>query len=90
MFVDAPLAIVEQRDVKGLYKRARAGEIPNFTGITSPYEAPLSPDLHLRTDLISVEKASRELITMIEQAVELQRSTAGGEGTESQREGRDL
>ena len=47
IFVDTPLEIAEARDPKGLYARARAGEIKNFTGIDAPYEAPLSPDLHL-------------------------------------------
>ncbi|HSX63560.1 MAG TPA: adenylyl-sulfate kinase, partial [Pseudoxanthomonas sp.] len=47
IFVDVPLALAEQRDVKGLYRKARAGQIPNFTGIDSPYEAPTSPELHL-------------------------------------------
>ena len=48
--VDAPLAVAEQRDVKGLYARARRGEIANFTGVSDPYEAPARPELHLRTD----------------------------------------
>ena len=50
VFVDTPLEVCEQRDVKGLYKKARAGEIPNFTGIDSPYEPPQTPDLTLHTD----------------------------------------
>jgi adenylylsulfate kinase len=49
VFVDAPIAVCESRDPKGLYRRARAGEILEFTGISSPYEPPLSPDLTLRT-----------------------------------------
>ena len=49
VFVDAPLAVVEERDPKGLYKKARAGEIQHFTGIDSPYEVPLNADLHLDT-----------------------------------------
>ena len=48
-FVDVPIEVAEQRDVKGLYAKARAGRIPNFTGIDSPYEAPESPELHLDT-----------------------------------------
>lgn len=48
VFVDAPLAICEARDPKGLYRKARAGQITEFTGISSPYEAPAQPDLHLR------------------------------------------
>ncbi|OJU11002.1 MAG: adenylyl-sulfate kinase, partial [Caulobacterales bacterium 68-7] len=47
VFVDTPLAVAEQRDVKGLYKKARAGELKNFTGIDSPYEAPEAPEIHL-------------------------------------------
>jgi adenylyl-sulfate kinase len=50
VYIDAPLAVCEARDPKGLYRRARAGLIPNFTGIDSAYEAPLEPDLHLHTD----------------------------------------
>ncbi len=50
VFVDAPLEVAEARDPKGLYKKARAGEIVNFTGIDSPYEPPVSPELHLHTD----------------------------------------
>ncbi|MEI2428610.1 adenylyl-sulfate kinase, partial [Lysobacter yananisis] len=49
VFVDTPLEEAERRDVKGLYAKARAGKIPNFTGIDSPYEAPESPELHLAT-----------------------------------------
>ena len=49
VFVDTPMAVAEQRDVKGLYRRARQGQIPHFTGIGSPYEPPASPDLHIRT-----------------------------------------
>jgi adenylylsulfate kinase-like enzyme len=50
IFVDAPIGEVRQRDVKGLYARADRGEIPNFTGVSDPYEPPKSPQLHLRTD----------------------------------------
>jgi len=55
VFVDTPLEICEQRDVKGLYAKARAGQLPNFTGISSPYEAPLNPELHLRTTEASID-----------------------------------
>ena len=50
VFVDAPLEVAEARDPKGLYAKARAGEIPDFTGVSAPYEAPLSPDLLLRSN----------------------------------------
>ncbi|RDB16667.1 Adenylyl-sulfate kinase [Hypsizygus marmoreus] len=49
VFVDAPLHIVEERDPKGLYKKARAGEIKDFTGISAPYEAPENPEIHIKT-----------------------------------------
>jgi adenylyl-sulfate kinase len=50
VFVHAPLETVEERDVKGLYRRARAGELPRFTGISDPYEPPVAPDVEVRTD----------------------------------------
>jgi adenylyl-sulfate kinase len=55
VFVDAPLELCEQRDVKGLYKKARAGEIAAFTGISSPYEPPEKPEIHLKTGEESLE-----------------------------------
>lgn len=57
VFCDCPLDVLVQRDPKGLYKRALAGEIPNFTGVSDPYESPLDPDVHVRTDQESVEKS---------------------------------
>lgn len=62
VFVDAPLEVVTERDVKGLYLRALAGEIPHFTGVSDPYEAPQNPDLHLHTDRISVQDGVRQLL----------------------------
>jgi adenylylsulfate kinase len=56
VFVDCPLEEAEKRDPKGLYKKARAGEIKNFTGIDDPYEAPEKAELHLRTDQLTLEK----------------------------------
>ncbi|EJF65045.1 adenylylsulfate kinase [Dichomitus squalens LYAD-421 SS1] len=61
VFVDAPLSVVEQRDPKGLYKKARAGEIKDFTGISAPYEAPESPEMHIRTDECDVTEAVRRI-----------------------------
>lgn len=55
VFVDAPLEICEQRDPKGLYKKARAGSIPNFTGISAPYEPPETPEVHVNTGEDSVK-----------------------------------
>jgi adenylylsulfate kinase len=55
VFVDCPLATAETRDPKGLYKRARAGEIKNFTGIDDPYEIPVKPEIHLHSDKMKLE-----------------------------------
>ena len=56
VFVDCSLAVAEGRDPKGLYKKARAGEIKNFTGIDDPYEAPENPEIHLHTDRMTLEE----------------------------------
>ena len=56
VFVDCSLETAEQRDPKGLYKKARAGEIKNFTGIDDPYEAPENPEIHLHTDQMTLEE----------------------------------
>ncbi|KAJ7733782.1 Adenylylsulfate kinase-domain-containing protein [Mycena maculata] len=55
VFIDAPLSVLEERDPKGLYKKARAGEIKEFTGISAPYEAPEKPEIHIKTDETDVE-----------------------------------
>jgi adenylylsulfate kinase-like enzyme len=60
--VDAPLEVCESRDPKGLYKKARAGEIPQFTGISDPYEAPEAPELRLRTAEESVDQLVARLV----------------------------
>ena len=66
IFVDTPLAVAEERDPKGLYKKARAGEIQNFTGIDSPYEAPENPEVRLATDELSAEEAADQVIVWLE------------------------
>lgn len=63
VFVDTPLAIAEERDVKGLYKKARAGELKNFTGIDSAYERPEAPEIHLDAARLSVEEAADIVIS---------------------------
>jgi bifunctional enzyme CysN/CysC len=68
IYIKASLEACEERDPKGLYKRARAGEIPEFTGISSPYEAPESPQLIVRTDLLGVEESLSELAAYVERA----------------------
>ena len=73
--VDCDLAVCEQRDPKGLYKKARAGEIPEFTGISAPYEAPLSPELVIRSDELSIEQSVGELITFLERRGTLRPAT---------------
>lgn len=65
VFVDAPLDVVEARDTKGLYAKARRGELTNFTGIDSPYEAPEAPDIRLDTRLTSPEDAARKILDVI-------------------------
>ena len=58
IFVDTPLAVAEERDVKGLYKKARSGALKNFTGIDSPYEAPVTPEIHIDTTKMTPEQAA--------------------------------
>jgi len=67
VFVDTPLEICEARDPKGLYKKARAGEISNFTGLDAPYEAPTSPEVHLETENLSVDEAAGRVVRYLEQ-----------------------
>ncbi len=62
VFVDTPLAVAEARDVKGLYAKARAGNLPHFTGIDSPYEAPLSPEIHVDTTRETPEAAAERIV----------------------------
>lgn len=61
-YVDCPLDVAEERDPKGLYKKARAGEIKGFTGIDDPYEAPESAELHIRTDKLSLEESVQAVL----------------------------
>ncbi len=67
VYIDAPLDVVIDRDVKGLYKKAIAGEIPNFTGISDPFEAPENPDIHVRTDQNSPEECAKQILQELEQ-----------------------
>ncbi|GGU32823.1 hypothetical protein GCM10010178_26380 [Lentzea flava] len=62
VFVDTPLEVAEQRDPKGLYARARRGELPNFTGIDSPYEPPENPEIRLDTTALSPEQAAEAVV----------------------------
>ncbi|MFM0644523.1 adenylyl-sulfate kinase [Paraburkholderia bryophila] len=68
VFVNAPLAVCEARDAKGLYARARRGEIPHFTGISDPFEAPLAPDVVIESDRLPVDQAVDRLLAQIAQS----------------------
>ncbi|MCX2739964.1 adenylyl-sulfate kinase [Pontibacter anaerobius] len=71
VFVDCPIEVCEQRDVKGLYAKARKGEISNFTGISSPFEAPEKPDLHILSHEEPLEWSIQKLIAYIEPKLKL-------------------
>ena len=66
VFVDCSLDVAETRDPKGLYKKARAGEIKNFTGIDDPYEEPVAPEIHLRTDQMTLEEEVLAIMDYLE------------------------
>ena len=74
VFVNCPIDVCESRDVKGLYKRARKGEVKNFTGINSPFEPPQYPDLEIRTDINSIEECHNQLIEKIINKVKAENS----------------
>ncbi|WP_373236184.1 sulfate adenylyltransferase subunit CysN [Cohaesibacter celericrescens] len=65
VFVDTPLEICEQRDVKGLYAKARQGKIKNFTGIDAPYEAPLNPEIHVNTSTMTAQDAAERIVDLL-------------------------
>ncbi|TMA74923.1 MAG: adenylyl-sulfate kinase [Deltaproteobacteria bacterium] len=65
--VECPVDVCEQRDVKGLYKKARAGEIKEFTGVSAPYEAPLTPELTIDTSRQSVDASAQQILAYLEQ-----------------------
>ena len=67
MFVDTPLADCEHRDPKGLYAKARAGQISNFTGIDSPYEPPQAPELHLQTEGRRAEQLAEQVLAYLQE-----------------------
>ncbi len=66
VFIDTPIEVCEARDPKGLYKKARAGGIAHFTGIDSPYEAPVNPEIRVQTDKMSVDECARVIIDYLE------------------------
>ncbi|MFN6945372.1 MAG: adenylyl-sulfate kinase [Cytophagaceae bacterium] len=70
VYINAPLEVCEQRDVKGLYQKARNGEIKNFTGIDSPFEAPVKPSLEIKTDQCSLDDCRRTLFEEVLKKIE--------------------
>lgn len=64
--VDVPVEVAEQRDPKGLYKKARAGEIKDFTGISAPYEAPLKAEVHIKNHEVGVKEAARQIVEYLD------------------------
>lgn len=75
VFVNAPLDVCERRDPKGLYRKARAGLIKDFTGISAPYENPIDPDIECKTDKENIETSSAKVLSVIEQIISTRRST---------------
>jgi len=67
IYIDTPLEVCESRDPKGLYQKARKGEIADFTGISSPYEAPQSPELHLKTDKNDIQECTNIIINYLQE-----------------------
>ena len=67
VFVDAPIEVCAERDVKGMYTKAFAGEIENFTGVSDPYEAPETPEIHLRTDRETPEESAARVVAYLEE-----------------------
>jgi adenylylsulfate kinase len=66
VFVNAPIATCEERDPRGLYRKARRGDIPEFTGVSAPYEPPLEPDVEVRTDRSTLEACVDEIVRGLE------------------------
>ena len=66
VYVNAPIEVCEKRDVKGLYKKARSGELKNFTGVDSPYEAPEAPEIRIDTTSLSAEQAAEQIFAWLE------------------------
>lgn len=69
IFVNCPIEICEQRDVKGLYKKARAGEIKDFTGISSPFESPVKPEIEINTSAMSIDESVDKIVKYISEKI---------------------
>jgi adenylyl-sulfate kinase len=71
VFVDTPLEVCEKRDIKGLYAKARRGEIKNFTGINAPYENPINPDIEIKTEEVNIKEAVHKIMETLENRIKL-------------------
>jgi adenylylsulfate kinase len=78
VYVDVPVEVAEKRDPKGLYAKARAGEIKEFTGISAPYEAPENAEVHIKNTDLSVEEAVKQIVVYLESKKLLERPGGGG------------
>ena len=65
VFIDTPLSVAEERDVKGLYAKARSGQLKNFTGVDSPYEAPQTPEIYINSTKRTVDEAAEKIVKYI-------------------------
>jgi bifunctional enzyme CysN/CysC len=65
IFIDTPFSVAEERDVKGLYAKARSGQLKNFTGIDSPYEDPDTPEIHIDTTKMDSDRAAEEIVKLL-------------------------
>ena len=85
VFVDCPIEVCEKRDTKGMFKKAREGQIANFTGISDPYEKPLNPDIHLRADIETPQQCVRKVIDKLEKMQFIEREKKEVEYTEDEK-----
>jgi len=65
IYVECPISVLAERDIKGLYKKALAGEIAHFTGVTDPYERPAAPDVHTHSDTETIEESLAKILTFL-------------------------
>ena len=82
VFVDIPIEVAEQRDPKGLYKKAREGKIPEFTGISAPYKEPENPEIKIRSNQKSIKKSVTEIVEYLNSKGLLKLNSADGRGLE--------
>jgi adenylylsulfate kinase len=83
VYVNAPLAVCEERDVKGMYRKARTGALPGFTGVDDPYEPPENPEVECRTDLESIEESLAKVLAQVNSVLRAPHSAAAAPTDES-------